>query len=117
MTQRIICLVFLFSACFSIQAQSPDLPRFTVVPGQVSQASVELDTEGRAILHLDLNSGKRAEFADFTKRYLDRQVEIIVDGKSLVQPVIKDEILSGSMSLPCSSPEMAQTLAKHLMSK
>jgi preprotein translocase subunit SecD len=117
MKQRFILLVLLFSASFFAHAESKDLPTFTIDRGQVFQAAVVLDAEGHATLRLDLISDKRTEFADFTKRYLEKQVQIVVDGKPLVQPIVRNQILGGSMDFPCSSPESALALAKTLMAK
>ena len=116
MKRHILFLALLFGPSFA-NAQSTDLPTFSFAPGQVFEVSVVLNADGRSDLLVYLVSEKRAEFAGFTQRYLRRQVQIVVYGKTLLQPIIRDQILSGSVDIPCSSPESALVLAKTLMAK
>lgn len=117
MKRRLIPLALLLYTLPALHAQTQDLPSFTITPGQVSEADVVLDAEHHTELRLYLIPEQRQAFADFTKRYLDHQVRIIVNGQPLVEPVVRDPILGGAMNFPCASPEEALALAKALMAK
>ena len=117
MKRRLILLVLLVGTLTALHAQTRDLPSFTIAPGQVFEASVVLDAERHTELRVYLIPEQRQAFADFTKRYLNHQVRIIVNGQPLTEAVVREPILGGPMNFPCASPEEALALAKILMAK
>ena len=55
-------------------------------------------------------------FAQFTQQYVGRKVEVRVDGKTLVKPIVREPILGGFLQISIGSATEAQTLATALRS-
>lgn len=105
--------VLLIFAALSLQAQSPDDSTFSLSPGDVTEATI--GTAGGARLQVTLTSEKRAEFTEFTGRYVNQQVKIRVAGKLRSEPFIRERIDAPTMEIFVESPEDAAATVRSLM--
>ena len=105
-------ILFVF-ATLSLGAQPPDDSTFSLSPGDVIEATI--DTSGHTRLHLTLTPEKGAGFSAFTARNLNKQVKIVVAGKSLSEPFIRERIAGPSMEIFVSSPEDALATIRVLL--
>jgi len=69
-----------------------------------------------------LSDASRKAFADFSTRHVGQKdvgqkVDFRIDGKSVMQPVIRDPITGGAGQITASSPDEARQLAGQLVSK
>jgi hypothetical protein len=110
-------LLTLFLGTPFLVAAEQSLDTFTISPGEVTKADVFNGADGQVRLDMALITGKRHEFAEFTQRNLDKQVQLIVNQDVVSEPVIKGQILDGSVELIVPSLEAGHALVKALMSK
>jgi hypothetical protein len=98
-----------------------ETPRFHIAPSDISSTATTLDTgwtenptQRIAVLHIGLSESKATEFREFTKRHVNQRVEYMVAGKSLCQPKIRREIISGQIEVPLifASEEVVSSLSK-----
>jgi uncharacterized protein (TIGR03067 family) len=110
---EILLSVLFVLAALSLRAQPPDDSIFSLLPGDVVEATI--DTSGRARLQVTLTPEKRAEFSAFTGRNVNKQVKIVVGGKLRSEPFIRERIAGPSMEIFVNSPEDALATVKTLL--
>jgi preprotein translocase subunit SecD len=85
---------------------------------EVTEASVTYDTRNnQPMVSFRLSESSRKAFADFTARHLGQKIDIRIDGKSVMKPVIREPITGGAGQITASSPDEARQLAEQLASK
>ncbi len=63
----------------------------------VSDARVEKDAQGRSQVLITFTAAGRTQFAEFTRNHVKERLAIVVDGRVLLAPRIKNEIADGSV--------------------
>ena len=109
---RLLTILFVWAA-LSLRAQSPQDLTFSVLPGDVTEATI--GTSGGTRLQVTLTPEKSAELQEFTGRNLNKQVKIVVGGKLRSEPFIRERIAGPSMEIFVNSPEDAVAVIKTLM--
>jgi preprotein translocase subunit SecD len=71
----------------------------------------------RAILTIRLAESSRQAFADFSKAHVDQKIDVRIDGKSVMKPVLREPITGGVINVNALSLDEAQQLAVRLSSK
>jgi len=85
---------------------------------EVTEASLAYDTRtSQPMVTFRLSDASRKAFADFTTRHVGQKVDFRIDGKSVMQPVIRDPITGRAGQITASSPDEARQLAGQLVSK
>src|SRR5262247_1338761 len=105
--------ILLALATLALRAQSPQAPTFSLLPGDVTEATV--GTSGGARLQVTLTPEKCAELLAFTERNLNKQVRIVAGGKLRSEPFIRERIAGPSMEIFVNSPQDAMAAIKTLM--
>jgi uncharacterized protein (TIGR03067 family) len=100
-------------ATLSMRAQSPDEFTFSLSPGDVTEAWV--GTAGLVRLQVALTPEKSAELSDLTGRNLNKQIKIVICGKTRSEPFVRERIAGPSMEVFVSSPEDAIATVKCLL--
>jgi preprotein translocase subunit SecD len=54
---------------------------------------------GQPVLNLNLDESASTAFADFTRANVGRQIELRIDGKTMLTAVLRDPILSGKVQV------------------
>lgn len=98
---------------FAARAEEP--PTFVVSAGDVTRASVEMDTSDHITLVLSLTAEKRHEFTIFTTENLKKQVRIMLNGAVVSEPIVQTAITNGSVAISACSPEETLKTAKALL--
>jgi len=91
------------------------LPILTV--RSVESATVETNADGHSMLVLKLTDDANMIFGRCTKEHIDKRLALIFNGEVLSAPVVKSQILDGSIHIPGDftqeeAEEMAATLNK-----
>src|SRR5262245_11881655 len=100
-------------AALSLRAQSSQELTFSVLPGDVTEATI--GTSGGTRLQVTLTPEKSADLQEFTRRNLNKQVKIVVGGKLRSEPFIRERVAGPTMEIFVSSPEDAVAVIKTLM--
>ena len=108
LTKKTLILLSLFIAAPQTSALASDIVRLHVESGVTSA------TEGTKMLTLDLRDDSRRDLARFTREHLMKQVDLVIDGKVVGSPVIR-EVLEGpsvSFGIPMSDAERSDLVAR-----
>jgi preprotein translocase subunit SecD len=82
---------------------------------KVSSASLAFDQRsGQPVVNFRFTPDSARDFAGFTEANVGRKIDIRVDGKVMMQPVIREPIRGGSGQVIVSSAEEGRTLAARL---
>jgi len=109
---RLLTILFVWAA-LPLRAQSPQDLTFSVLPGDVTEATI--GTSGGTRLQVTLTPEKSAELQEFTGRNLNKQVKIVVGGKLRSEPFVRERSAGPSMEIFVNSPEDAVAVIKTLM--
>jgi len=71
----------------------------------------------RAVRTVRLAESSRQAFADFSKAHVGQAIEVKIDGKSVIKPVIREPITGGVISIAVLSIDEGRQLAARLSSK
>jgi preprotein translocase subunit SecD len=97
----------LFSAALSPFEAGAEPLRLGVV-----SASAGFDQRsGQAMVTIRLTDDSRRHFAEFTQANLGQPIDVRVDGKSMMRPVVREPITGGAFQIPMDRPEDAAPLA------
>jgi preprotein translocase subunit SecD len=78
----------------------------------VVSASAGFDQRsGQAVVTIRLTDDSRARFADFTRINLGQPIDVRVDGKSMLKPVVREPITGGTLQISMDRQEDAGPLA------
>jgi preprotein translocase subunit SecD len=103
----------LFSLVFSI---GPALAEPLAL--EVTEASVAYDARNNfPVVTFRMTEASREAFADFSTRHVGEKIDIRIDGKSVMQTVIREPITGGVGQIIASSSDEARQLANRLASK
>lgn len=100
-----------------VEQQSAAEPTKTVAPVSLKIAKAEMTTDGvsyGAAVKIDLTPDSAGAFRDFTTVSVGRTTQIVVDGKVISEPVIREPITGGSVMISVDSTVEALKLAKQL---
>jgi len=64
-----------------------------------------------------LSEASRKAFADFSARHVGEKIDMRIDGKSMMKPIIREPITGDVGQIIASSPEEARRVADRLVSK
>jgi preprotein translocase subunit SecD len=85
---------------------------------EVTKASVAYDARNNfPIVTFRMAEASSKAFADFSTRHVGEKIDIRIDGKSLMQTVIREPITGGVGQITASSSDEARQLADRLASK
>jgi preprotein translocase subunit SecD len=85
---------------------------------EVTEASVAYDARNNfPLVTFRLAETGRKAFADFSARHVGQKIDMRVDGKSVMKPVIREPITGGVGQITASNPDEARQLADRLASK
>jgi preprotein translocase subunit SecD len=100
----------LFSAAFSPFEAVAEPLRLGVV-----SASASFDQRsGQAVVGVRLTDDSRRQFADFTVKNLGQAIDVRIDGKSVIKPVVREPITGGVLHISVDRAEDAGPLAARL---
>lgn len=88
--------------------QALAMPRFVLRFHEVLILPLLNIPEDKAVVQLKLNPAKAKELQQFTKDHLNQKVQIMVENKIVMEPIIRTEIEGGKISVSFSSPETAK---------
>src|SRR5436190_65987 len=111
--ERMVIGILFVIASLTLRAQPKDESTFSLVQGDITEATV--DTSGRTRLQVTLTPEKRAELSAFSERNFNKQVRIVVGGKLRSEPFIRERISGPAMEIYVSSPEDALATVKVLL--
>ena len=107
-----------FSACSPdpTSADSSETPQFAIAPADVSNASIVISPlQGQmTVVRVEFSEAKAEAFRKFTKKHLDRQIQVMVGTQVVAEPIIRAEIPGGVVELRFPSPVEAQTVVTSL---
>jgi uncharacterized protein (TIGR03067 family) len=112
MKRTLLSILFVFAA-LSLRAQAPQAPTFSLLQGDVTEATI--GTSGGPRLQVTLTPQKCAELVTFTEHNLNKQVRIVVGSKLRSEPFIRERIAGPSMEIFVTSLEDAVAVIKTLM--
>jgi preprotein translocase subunit SecD len=85
---------------------------------EVTEASVAYDARNNTpVVTFRMSESSRKAFAEFSAHHVGQKVDIRVDGRSMMQPVIHEPITGGAGQITTSSPDEARQVADRLASK
>ena len=99
----------LFSAALSSFEAAAEPLRLGVV-----SASAGFDQSGQAVVGIRLTDDSRRQFADFTLKNLGQPIDVRIDGKSMIKPVVREPITGGNIQISIDRAEEAGPLAARL---
>jgi preprotein translocase subunit SecD len=82
--------------------------------GVVSASAGVDQRSGQAVVNIRLSDDSRAHFADFTRMNLGQPIDVRVDGKSVMKPVVREPVTGGAFQIPMDRPEDAGPLVARL---
>jgi preprotein translocase subunit SecD len=82
--------------------------------GVVSASAGADQRSGQAVVGIRLTDDSRRHFADFTLKNLGQPIDVRVDGKSVMRPVVREPVTGGALQIPMDRPEDAGALAARL---
>lgn len=81
----------------------------------VSEAVSGIDERsGRAVVDFILTTAGREAFARFTTAHVGRRIDIRVDGRTLLRPVVSEPVHGGVGRIPVDSLDDGRVLARRL---
>lgn len=82
---------------------------------EVSQAVSGTDQRsGQAVVNFILTTAGREVFARFTAAHVGRRIDIRVDGKTMLRPVVRETVAGGVGQIPVTTVEEGRVLARRL---
>lgn len=82
---------------------------------EVSQAVSGTDQRsGQAVVNFILTTAGREVFARFTAAHVGRRIDIRIDGKTLLRPVVRETVAGGVGQIPVTTVEEGKVLARRL---
>jgi preprotein translocase subunit SecD len=82
--------------------------------GVISASAGVYQGGGQAVVDIRLTDDSRERFADFTRKNLGQMIDVRVDGKSMIKPVVREPITGGTLQISMDRPEDAGQLAARL---
>jgi len=110
LTVALIGLGLLAGAAFA-----EDIESFTLKPEDVKRTSVEFKRDGSAMLECTLTKSKATEFAQTTERNLGKKLRLMIGGNAISEPLVREKITGGLLSVQIKTTDEAVELAKCLM--
>jgi preprotein translocase subunit SecD len=105
------CLVVILLGALTVSARAEPLLL------DVADAAPGFDQRTKdPIISVRLVREGAVAFAQFTQQHVGRKVEVRVDGKTLVKPVVREPIVGGFLQINVGSASEAQTVATALRS-
>ena len=84
---------------------------------QVDGASLAFDVRGgQPLVSIKMAAGSARDFARLTTENVGRKLDILVDGKIVLQPIIREPIWGGAGQIPVANAEDGRALAARLAS-
>jgi len=117
MRNQVLAVVIFGLALFVRAALAEDIESFTIKPEDVTKASAGLARDGSAYLEVEFTKEKASEFSAFTERNLKKKTRLVINEKTISEPLINSRITGGSLILECKTTDEATVLAKYLMQK
>lgn len=96
-------------------ASAEDIESFIVKPEDVTRTNVEFKRDGTATLECMFTEAKASEFTTATERNLNKKLRLVINGKVVSEPVVREKIAGGSFILQVKTADGAVALAKYLM--
>ena len=85
---------------------------------EVTEASVAHDARNNSpVVTFRMAEASRKAFADFSTRHVGEKIDLRIDGKSVMQTVVREPITGGVGQITASSSDEARRLADRLASK
>jgi preprotein translocase subunit SecD len=85
---------------------------------EVTEASVAYDTRtGAPMVAFRLSEASRRAFADFSTHHVGDKIDMRIDGKTVMTPVIREPITGGIGQITASSADEARKVADRLVAK
>ncbi|MGO4561375.1 SecDF P1 head subdomain-containing protein [Rhizobiales bacterium 3FA27D7] len=100
-----------------IEQQAAAEPAKTVAPVSLKIAKAEVVTDSvsyGAAVKIDMTPDSAGAFRDFTTASVGRQTQLVVDGKVISEPIIREPITGGSVMISVDTATEAQSLARQL---
>jgi preprotein translocase subunit SecD len=95
---------------FPILGASAEPQQFKVV-----SASLGFDARtNQPVVNFRFAPESTRDFARFTEANVGRKIDVRVDGKTLLQPIVREPITGGAGQVPVANPEDGRTLAARL---
>lgn len=117
MRNRVFAIVIFGLALFARAALAEDIESFTIKPEDVTKASAGLARDGSAYLEVEFTKAKASEFSAFTERNLKKKTRLVINEKTISEPLVNSRITGGSLILECKTTDEATVLAKYLTQK
>jgi preprotein translocase subunit SecD len=81
----------------------------------ITSASAGIDQRnGQAVVDIRLTDDSRQRFARFTQANLGQMIDLRIDGKSVIKPIVREPITAGMVQITIDNPGEAQRLAARL---
>jgi preprotein translocase subunit SecD len=85
---------------------------------EVSQAISGTDQRsGQAVVNFILTTAGREVFARFTAENVGRRIDIRIDGKTMLRPVVREPVNGGVGQIPVATIDEGRVLARRLGSE
>ncbi|NVO13364.1 MAG: hypothetical protein HXX10_04940 [Rhodoplanes sp.] len=82
---------------------------------EVSQAIYGTDQRsGQAVVNFILTTAGREVFARFTAENVGRRIDIRVDGRTMLRPVVREAVNGGVGQIPVATVDEGRVLARRL---
>jgi preprotein translocase subunit SecD len=82
--------------------------------GIASASAGFYEKSGQAVVNIRLTDDSRRLFADFTRTNLGQMIDLRIDGKSVIKPVVREPITGGVVQISIDKPADAEPLAARL---
>ncbi len=69
---------------------------------------------GEPVLLINLSIASTRDFAEFSLHHLNQAVAILIDGKVVLKPVIREPILGGTLQISCESAADCTAFAERI---
>jgi preprotein translocase subunit SecD len=81
----------------------------------IASASAGIDQRnGQAVVDIRLTDESRQRFAAFTLANLGQMIDLRIDGKSAIKPIVREPIAGGMVQITIDNPGEAERLAARL---
>jgi preprotein translocase subunit SecD len=82
--------------------------------GVVTPTSVTRDGQDRQTVRAEFDKADASKLGDVTGKALEKQLAILLDGKVLSAPVVKEPLTGGNVSFACGTAAEAEKVATEL---
>ena len=112
-----VYIVSLLFYCANATAQERETVGEPLMLDVLEAAAAYDARNGTPLVSFRLSEVSKRAFADFSSRNVGKKIDIRVDGKTVMQTVIREPITGGSGQIIATSSDEAQQLSKRLLSK